>query len=95
MAQRISREKSEGMDAAATRLWAVTECLKKAGLPVGAPVTLESSTADSWVLFHSGTLAIATCTVTIANIKPVLVAAVAVSSAASSKQRRARVEAAA
>jgi enediyne polyketide synthase len=95
LAEQISREKSEGMDTAATRLWAATECLKKAGLPAGAPLTLESSTADAWVLLRSGTLAIATCAVAAANVKTVLVVAVAVRSAAASHPRRARAEAAA
>jgi enediyne polyketide synthase len=93
LAEQISREKSEGMDTAATRLWAATECLKKAGLPAGAPLTLESSTADAWVLFRSGALAITTCAVAAANVKTVLVAAVAVRSAAASHPRRARAEA--
>jgi enediyne polyketide synthase len=95
LAEQISREESGGLDTAATRLWAATECLKKAGLPAGAPLTLESGTADGWVLLRSGTLAIATCAVAAAKVKTVLVAAVAVRSAAASHPRRARAEAAA
>jgi enediyne polyketide synthase len=95
LAEQISREKSGGLDTAATRLWTAIECLKKAGLPVGAPLTLESSTADGWVLLRSGALAIATCAVAAANVKTVLVAAVAVRPAAASRPRRARAQAAA
>ena len=78
LAERLAREKSEGMDTAATRLWAATESLKKAGLPVGAALTLESSTADNWVLLRSGALMIATCAVVAGNAKTILVVAVAV-----------------
>jgi enediyne polyketide synthase len=95
LAEQISREKSGGLDTAATRLWTAIECLKKAGLPVGAPLTLESSTADGWVLLRSGALVVATCAVAAANVKTVLVAAVAVRPAAASRPRRARAQAAA
>ena len=78
MAELITREKAEGMDTAATRMWAMGECLKKAGQPVGGPMTLESSTVDDWVLFRSGGVVIATCAIAVANTKPVLIAAVAV-----------------
>ncbi len=93
LAEQIAREKSGQMGIAATRLWAATECLKKAGLPVGAPLTLESSTTDGWVLFRSGALTIATCAVAAAGIETVLVAAVALRSAAASHEHRACAEA--
>jgi enediyne polyketide synthase len=92
LARHISRTRSEGMDTAATRLWATTECLKKAGLPVGAPLTLESSTTDGWVLFRSGALALATCAVAVASVKTILVAAVAARNLQPTR-RRASVEA--
>ena len=81
LAERLAREKAEGMDTAATRLWAATESLKKAGLPVGAALTLESSTTDHWVLLRSGALMIATCAVVTGNARTILVVAVAVQSA--------------
>jgi enediyne polyketide synthase len=65
LAQRISREQSEGLDTAATRLWSALECLKKAGLSAEAPLVLDSTTADGWVLFRSGTLAIASYVTTV------------------------------
>jgi enediyne polyketide synthase len=60
MAERISRERPEGLSAAATRLWTAIECMKKAGLPPEAPLVLDSTTSDGWVLFRSGALTIAT-----------------------------------
>ena len=61
MAERISRERSEDLNAAATRLWNALECMKKAGLSPEAPLVLDSTTNDGWVLFRSGALTIATC----------------------------------
>jgi enediyne polyketide synthase len=93
LAERILLAGSEGMDTAATRLWAATECLKKAGLPVGESLTLESSTADGWVLLGSGTLTLATCAVRVAHVEAVLVAAVAVRTLKAPRWLRGRVEA--
>jgi enediyne polyketide synthase len=93
LAERVSREGSEGMDTAATRLWAATECQKKAGLPIGAPLTLESNTTDGWALFRSGTLVLATCAVPVANVKTILVTALAVIAPKAARQGRIRIEA--
>lgn len=64
LAELISRERGEGRDAAATRVWAASECLKKAGAPHGAPLTLEplsgDERADGWMLLRSGGLRIGT-----------------------------------
>jgi enediyne polyketide synthase len=60
MAERVSRERSEVLNVAATRLWTAIECMKKAGLPPEAPLVLDSTTSDGWVLFRSGALTIAT-----------------------------------
>ena len=65
MAGRISRERPEDLNAAATRLWNVSECIKKAGLSPEAPLVLDSITNDGWVLFRSGALTIATCVVSL------------------------------
>jgi enediyne polyketide synthase len=91
LAGQISRPGAEGMDTATTRLWAATECLKKAGVPVGAPLTLESCTTDGWVLFRSGAIVVATCAVAVENVNSVLIAAVAAGSRKESRQPRARV----
>jgi enediyne polyketide synthase len=65
MAERISREQSEDLNAAATRVWNALECMKKAGLSAEAPLVLDSTTHDGWVLFRSGALTIATCVVSV------------------------------
>ena len=92
LAERLVREKAEGMDTAATRLWAATESLKKSGLPVGAPLVLESSTTDNWVLLRSGALMIATCAVVAGNAKTILVVALAVRSPGTGHQALAQAE---
>jgi enediyne polyketide synthase len=61
MAERISRERSEDFNTAATRLWNALECMKKAEISAEAPLVLDSTTNDGWVLFRSGALTIATC----------------------------------
>jgi enediyne polyketide synthase len=63
MAKRVSRERPEDLNMAATRLWNALECMKKAGLSPDAPLVLDSTTNDGWVLFRSGVLTIATCVV--------------------------------
>jgi len=61
VARLISREASEDFDAAATRVWAAGECLKKAGGMVGAPLVLGASKPDGWVELSSGHWHLATC----------------------------------
>ncbi|HEY2951455.1 MAG TPA: SDR family NAD(P)-dependent oxidoreductase [Verrucomicrobiae bacterium] len=59
LAEWISREADEDIDAAATRVWVAGECLKKAGAASGAPLTMASVKKDGWVLLASGSLSIA------------------------------------
>jgi enediyne polyketide synthase len=47
-------------DECATRVWAAGECLVKAGVAVGAPLTLASEQDDGWLVLASGSHAIAT-----------------------------------
>jgi enediyne polyketide synthase len=61
LAELIARERSEGRDAAATRVWTAVESLAKAGVPPGAPLTLESAGDagdDGWLILRSGTFRI-------------------------------------
>jgi enediyne polyketide synthase len=60
LAEIIAREAGEEETVAATRVWTASECLKKAGAMVDAPLALASSTADGWVLLSSGSLVTAT-----------------------------------
>ncbi len=41
-------------------MWAASECLKKAGAPVDAPLVLASRPTRDWVLLSSGPLVTAT-----------------------------------
>jgi enediyne polyketide synthase len=66
LAELIARERGESRDAAATRVWAAAESLAKAGVPHGAPLTLESGGSsreggplgDGWLILRSGALRI-------------------------------------
>jgi len=58
LAELIARERGESRDAAATRVWAAAESLAKAGVPHGAPLTLENGGDDGWLLLRSGALSI-------------------------------------
>jgi enediyne polyketide synthase len=60
LAQLVARETGEDEAAAATRVWSATECLKKAGTMVSAPLVLVSSAGDGWVKLASGPLIITT-----------------------------------
>jgi enediyne polyketide synthase len=60
LARLIVEESSDHLDAAATRLWAAGECLKKAGLSLDAPLVLRTTTPDGWVVLAVGSTTIAT-----------------------------------
>jgi enediyne polyketide synthase len=63
LAQVISREAQENLDVAATRVWTSSECLKKAGAGMTAPLVFASAAPDGWMLLASGELKIASCVV--------------------------------
>ena len=60
VARLVARESGEHGDIAATRVWAATECLRKAGLPADAPLTLVAGGRHAWQILSAGTLRIAT-----------------------------------
>lgn len=60
LAELIARERGESPHEAATRVWAAAESLVKAGAPQGAPLTLDRSGDDGWLLLRSGELTIGT-----------------------------------
>ncbi|MFI5621325.1 type I polyketide synthase [Streptomyces sp. NPDC051567] len=60
VADLVAKETGEAPDTAATRVWSAVECLKKAGIMAGAPLTLLPSRKDAWVVFAAGDLRIAT-----------------------------------
>jgi enediyne polyketide synthase len=56
----IARTANEDEAVAATRVWAASECLKKVGAAMDAPLLLNASTTDGWLLLASGNFLIAT-----------------------------------
>ena len=54
----ISRETQETLDVAATRVWTSTECLKKAGAGIDAPLIFAGAAPNGWILLTSGELKI-------------------------------------
>jgi enediyne polyketide synthase len=72
----IARSVPEEQAAAATRVWAARESLKKAGALDDAPLLLVSSEADGWVLLSSGSLRIATWETEVRDVAGKLIVAV-------------------
>ncbi|MBS1911422.1 MAG: SDR family NAD(P)-dependent oxidoreductase [Bacteroidetes bacterium] len=60
LAELIASELTEDPDAAATRVWAASESLEKAGLTHAAPLTFDSAGPDGWALLRSGPLVVGT-----------------------------------
>jgi enediyne polyketide synthase len=60
LADAIAQAADEDQDRAATRVWAASECLTKAGAAVNAPLTLAATKTDGWVLISAGALTVAT-----------------------------------
>ncbi|MHC0431258.1 type I polyketide synthase [Streptomyces sp. O3] len=60
LAALVAQETGETPDTAATRVWSAVECLKKAGLTTGTPLTLAPGGKANWVVLTAGELRIAT-----------------------------------
>ena len=60
LAERLSPVAKEALESSATRVWTAVECLKKAGVPVDAPLVLDTAKDDGWVMLASGAFKIAT-----------------------------------
>jgi enediyne polyketide synthase len=56
----LASETGEDHDAAATRVWAAGECLKKVGAVLNSPLVIGSSDPDGWVTLSSNSLVIGT-----------------------------------
>ena len=50
----------QDVESAATRVWAVGECLKKVGAMLTTPLYLDEDKDDGWILFRAGALRIST-----------------------------------
>ncbi|GAA3500056.1 type I polyketide synthase [Streptomyces prasinosporus] len=60
VAELVAKDTGEAPDTAATRVWGAVECLRKAGIMAGAPLTVLPRRKDAWVVFAAGDLRIAT-----------------------------------
>jgi enediyne polyketide synthase len=76
LAELISHETQETLDVAATRVWTATECLKKAGAGMSAPLTFARVASNGWILLESGELKIASGVVQTEHVKEDLAIAV-------------------
>ena len=74
----VAQEIDEDADTSATRVWAACECLKKAGALLNAPLSLQSTTEDGWVLLTSGSHRIGTFVANVQGVKGPLALAVSV-----------------
>lgn len=59
LAEQVGSALDEDLDTAATRVWTAMESMKKAGLPTSAPITIDPTHHDGWLILRSGTFAIA------------------------------------
>ena len=78
LAKLLADENAEDPDAAATRVWAAAECLKKVGAPVSTPLLLEAVQSDHWVLLKGGAGIVATLVARVRGLQHSLVLAVLV-----------------
>ncbi len=75
----MAKEVGEDQGTSATRVWAASECLKKAGAMANTPLTLSSLTEDGWVQMVAGAQTIATHVAPTRGTEGMLVLAVLVS----------------
>lgn len=60
LAALVAKELDEDAAVAGTRVWTAIECLRKAGLPMDAPLALAPRSRSGWAVLASGDLLIAT-----------------------------------
>jgi enediyne polyketide synthase len=76
LARQTAGETGEAFHRAATRVWTVVECVRKAGQAVVGQATLDRHTPDGWVSFAVGEARVATFVTTLANVDGDVVVAV-------------------
>ncbi len=76
LASVVATQAGEGLDAAATRVWSASECLKKAGVLINTPLLFDELKADGWVILKAGSFAIATYITSVQGIDEQLVFAI-------------------
>lgn len=60
LASFIASQASEELHPSAARIWGASECLKKVGAMINAPLTLEATKEDGWILLRAGSFVVAT-----------------------------------
>ncbi|MEH1101385.1 type I polyketide synthase [Micromonospora sp. CPCC 205561] len=68
LARLCATDGGESLDAAATRVWAAIECLRKAGLSHRAPLVVVPTDRAGWLVFASGELRIATLVTSVRDL---------------------------
>jgi enediyne polyketide synthase len=76
LAQVTADATGDGVDTAATRVWAARECLQKAGLPPGGPLVLRPADRTGWAVFAAGPATVATFATTLRGVAEPVVFAV-------------------
>ncbi|MGC1212598.1 MAG: SDR family NAD(P)-dependent oxidoreductase [Micromonospora sp.] len=76
LAELIAAETGEGLDWAATRVWAAVECLQKAGQPPHSPLTLTPARRGTWLVLGSGHLRVASVVTRLRDVPEPVVFAV-------------------
>jgi len=56
----LASQTGEDLDTTATRLWAASECLQKAGAMVNAPLRFGARKGDGWILLKAGSFLVVT-----------------------------------
>jgi enediyne polyketide synthase len=90
LAELLTQEAGEALDAAATRVWAASECLVKAGLPLQAPLVFDSSRGEECVVLRAGEWLVVTFVVAVRDTPGKLAAGVLLRRATSEPAARPR-----
>jgi enediyne polyketide synthase len=68
LARIVAGEVGEDLAVAATRVWSVIECLRKAGNSITEQATLHHRTPDGWVVFARGEVRVATFVTSLSQV---------------------------
>lgn len=78
LADLVAGESGDAFDVAATRVWGALEALKKAGVALETPLTLDATTPERWVTFRAGAYRVVTYVAQVQGVAESVVATVAV-----------------
>jgi enediyne polyketide synthase len=89
LASFLTSQTGEDLDTASTRLWAASECLKKAGAMMNVPLRFGAKKADGWILLKAGAFLVATYITALLEGEDRLVLAICSGTESSSELERA------